>query len=56
MEKILSIDKLFKSYNYALDEKKSNETLRIYTLRYGMYNAVEFIIFLANTTPSLPTT
>lgn len=45
MEKILSIDKLFKSYNYALDEKKSNETLRIYTLRYGMYNAVEFIYF-----------
>ncbi|HDZ04988.1 hypothetical protein LCGC14_0080490 [marine sediment metagenome] len=42
--KIEYIDKLFLSYNYQL-AKQSNQTVRVYTLRYGMYHAAEFILF-----------
>lgn len=36
------IDKLFLSYNFCLYHK-SNDKYRIYTLRYGMYHAVEIL-------------
>ena len=42
--KINHIDKLFLSYNYQLSNQ-SNDKVRIYTLRYGMYHAAEFILF-----------
>ncbi|MBQ4821517.1 NACHT domain-containing protein [Aquimarina sp. MMG016] len=41
-EEIKNLDKLFQSYNFRL-YSKSNEDIRIYTLRYGMYHAVEII-------------
>jgi len=39
-----SIDELFQSYNYQI-APASNNKLRIYTLRYGMYHAAELIKF-----------
>ncbi len=42
--KIEYIDKLFLSYNYQLTNQ-SNHKVRVYTLRYGMYHAAEFILF-----------
>lgn len=42
--KIEYIDKLFLSYNYQL-ANQSNHKVRVYTLRYGMYHAAEFILF-----------
>ncbi|MGS2760989.1 NACHT domain-containing protein [Sinomicrobium sp. M5D2P9] len=42
--KIEYIDKLFLSYNYQL-ASQSNNKVRVYTLRYGMYHAAEFILF-----------
>ncbi|AQS92991.1 hypothetical protein BXQ17_02410 [Polaribacter sp. BM10] len=42
--KIEYIDKLFLSYNYQLADQ-SNHKVRVYTLRYGMYHAAEFILF-----------
>lgn len=41
---IAEIDELFKSYNYKVS-RKSNNKVRIYTLRYGMYHAAEIILF-----------
>jgi len=40
---IESLDRLFKSYNYNVD-KQSNQKVRIYTLRYGMYHAAEILL------------
>ncbi len=37
------IDNLFLSYNYNL-ARQSNQKVRVYTLRYGMYHAAEFIL------------
>ena len=39
---IEKLDYLFQSYNYQV-AKQSNNELRIYTLRYGMYHAAELI-------------
>lgn len=39
---IEKLDSLFQSYNYQV-AKQSNTSLRIYTLRYGMYHAAELI-------------
>ncbi len=44
LNKIEYIDKLFLSYNYQL-ANQSNHKVRVYTLRYGMYHAAEFILF-----------
>ncbi|WP_417884559.1 NACHT domain-containing protein [Zunongwangia sp.] len=44
LEKIDYIDNLFLSYNYQL-ARQSNDKVRVYTLRYGMYHAAEFILF-----------
>ena len=41
------IDNLFLSYNYQL-ANQSNLKVRIYTLRYGMYHAAEFILLDKN--------
>lgn len=41
-DEIKDLDKLFQSYNFRL-YSKSNNDIRIYTLRYGMYHAVEII-------------
>lgn len=40
---IEKLDNLFKSYNYQISKKSDNE-VRIYTLRYGMYHAAEIIL------------
>jgi hypothetical protein len=40
---IENLDYLFQSYNYQV-AKQSNNQVRIYTLRYGMYHAAELII------------
>ena len=40
---IEKLDNLFKSYNYQIS-KKSDNKVRIYTLRYGMYHAAEIIL------------
>lgn len=42
--KISNVDNLFRSYNYSISEK-SNSSVRIYTLRYGMYHAAEIVTF-----------
>lgn len=41
-DEIKKIDDLFKSYNYDL-RTESNNQVRIYTLRYGMYHAAEIL-------------
>ncbi len=46
-DRIHKIDTLFKSYNYNVAEN-SNNKVRIYTLRYGMYHAAEIISFDKN--------
>lgn len=43
-KKIEYIDRLFQSYNYQL-ANQSNNKVRVYTLRYGMYHAAEIILF-----------
>ncbi|MDY0989152.1 NACHT domain-containing protein [Flavobacterium sp. CFBP9031] len=43
-DRIHKIDALFKSYNYILADN-SNNKVRVYTLRYGMYHAAEIISF-----------
>jgi len=40
---INDLDNLFKSYNYVISSK-SNDKVRIYTLRYGMYHAAEIVL------------
>lgn len=46
-DRIHKIDTLFKSYNYIVADN-SNNKVRIYTLRYGMYHAAEIISFDEN--------
>jgi len=46
-DRINKIDTLFKSYNYLI-AKNSNNKVRVYTLRYGMYHAAEIISFDEN--------
>ncbi len=41
--KIIELDKLFASYNYRLAESSNND-VRVYTLRYGMYHAAEIVL------------
>lgn len=43
LKEIKYIDQLFLSYNYQL-ATQSNNFVRVYTLRYGMYHAAEFIL------------
>lgn len=40
---IEKLDELFRSYNYTVSTKSNND-VRIYTLRYGMYHAAEILI------------
>lgn len=49
---IEQLDKLFQSYNYQVS-KSSNNDLRIYTLRYGMYHAAELIKLNENVDESI---
>jgi hypothetical protein len=46
------VDKLFESYNYKIARSSTN-TVRVYTLQYGMYHAAEIISFDNNTDVSL---
>lgn len=46
-EIISQIDQLFSSYNYQI-ASNSNNDVRIYTLRYGMYHAAEIVSFDSN--------